>query len=157
MIRRAAAADFEKLVDIWRDGFREAHAGLVPEALYEKRTPANLGGRLAKMGDALRVAGPAGAPLGMCVVTDAELSQIYVAPAGRGTGMAQALLADGQARIAAGGHARGWLKCALGNERAAAFYLRQGWENMGVVTLQLDLPEGPFPLDVCRFEVALDS
>jgi GNAT superfamily N-acetyltransferase len=83
------------------------------------------------MGADVRVAGPVGAPDGFCEIEGHEVSQIFVAPGARGGGTAEALLADAERRLAAKGIARGYLYCVPGNLRAARFYARCGWEDMG--------------------------
>ena len=64
--------------------------------------------------------GPAGAPLGLCMLKDDELYQLYVAARRAATGVAAALLADGEARLAARGVATAWLACAVGNRSRRA-------------------------------------
>ena len=67
------------------------------------------------------VAGPSGAPVGLCVLRDDELYQLYVAREARGSGVAQELVADAETRLAANGVSVAWLACAIGNERAGRF------------------------------------
>jgi hypothetical protein len=45
-----------------------------------------------------------------------------------------------------------WLACAIGNDRAAHFYERNGWLRAGLKTIHLELPTGHFPLEVWRYE-----
>ena len=80
---------------------------------------------------------------------------MYVAPAARGTGAAQALMADAEARIRGAGHGRAWLACAIGNAMAARFYEKCGWVNVGTEVVDLDVPHGAFALKVWRFEKVL--
>jgi hypothetical protein len=47
---------------------------------------------------------------------------------------------------------RAWLACAIGNMRAARFYEKMGWALAGVFESVLQLPDGPFALDVWRYE-----
>jgi ribosomal protein S18 acetylase RimI-like enzyme len=82
----------------------------------------------------VRVAGPPGAPLGFCMLKGDELYQIYVAAEARGSDVAAALLADGEARLAARGVPVAWLACAIGNHRAARFYEKSGWQRIGIWT-----------------------
>ena len=90
--------------------------------LARARTLTSFRARLAAALDDTRVAGPAGAPLGLCMLKDDELNQLYVAREARGSGVAAALLADGEARLAERGVTTAWLACAVGNDRAARFY-----------------------------------
>ena len=73
----------------------------------------------------------------------------------RGTGVAAALMDDGEARLAARGVTTAWLACAIGNDRAARFYEKRGWRRVGVVTSHLTTPDGEFAVDVWRYEKTL--
>ena len=150
-VRPARPDDIPALAGIWHDGWHEAHAADVPAALTALRTLPDFIRRLHAMGDDLRVAGPIGAPIGFCAILKDELYQLYVAPAGRGTGLAACLVADAEARIAQAGHKAAHLACGLENNVAAGFYRRQGWTEEGVVEVTLDTSTGPFPLPIRRF------
>jgi ribosomal protein S18 acetylase RimI-like enzyme len=89
------------------------------------------------------------------MIHEDELYQLYVSPQARGTGIAAALLADGEARLAANGTATAWLACAIGNQRAARFYEKCGWRRVGNMINRLDTPHGIFPLEVWRYEKRL--
>jgi uncharacterized protein (DUF924 family) len=86
-----------------------------------------------------------------------ELYQLFVSAQGRGSGVAAALIADAEARLAARGVEPAWLTCAIGNDRAARFYEKCGWQRTGTVTEELDTPEGTLRLDVWRFEKRLNT
>jgi GNAT superfamily N-acetyltransferase len=103
----------------------------------------------------VRVIGPRGAPLGFSIVKGDELNQLFVASAARGTGVAAALIGEAEARVAARGAEAIWLTCAIGNARAARFYEKRGWRRAGTVRDVLETPDGPFPLDVWRYEKPL--
>jgi GNAT superfamily N-acetyltransferase len=152
-IRKPEPAESDALAQLWFDGWQDAHARIVPDELRRARTLVSFRERMrAGLADA-RVVGPKGAPLGFAMLKGDELYQLYVAAAGvRGTGVAAALIADAEARIAATGAATAWLACAIGNERAARFYEKSGWHRTGVVTSRLETPDGIFPLDVWRYE-----
>ena len=154
-IRSALPEDLDPLARLWRDGWVEAHAAHVPPELTAKRTLQSFRTRLDGFGDRLRVAGPPGAPLGMCVIADDEIDQVFVAPKARGTGLAQALLNDGEARLAANGVTRAHLLCVIENSRAVRFYELQGWENTGPSSEAVYTEDGPFFFDVLRFEKTL--
>lgn len=156
-IRPAQSIDLDPLARLWHAGWREAHLRHVPEALARKRTLTSFRKRLDGFGDKLRVAGSPGRPIGFCTTGAGEVDQLFVAPAARGTGLARRLLADGEARLAAGGTTRAFLLCVIENTRAARFYAREGWTDMGVSTETLQTEDGPFRLDVLRFEKRLDA
>lgn len=154
-IRAAQAGELDALARLWYDAWQDAHAQIVPAELVRLRTLESF--RL-RLGDALadvRTTGPLGAPLGFCMVQGEELYQLFVAASARGSGVAAALLADGETRLAAAGVETAWLACAIGNERAARFYEKNGWQRTGVVTSRLETPDGLFLLDVWRYEKPL--
>ncbi|MEL7464114.1 MAG: GNAT family N-acetyltransferase [Pseudomonadota bacterium] len=137
---------------VWLDAWRDGHLGNVPEALIKHRTLESFADRLAKMGDAVRVAGPEGAPLGFCAIKGDELHQLFVSAAARGAGVAQILLADGERRIAAGGATVAFLDCSPGNDRAAAFYRKCGWTFRVETMWDVETEDGPFSMPAWIFE-----
>lgn len=151
-LRAADPSEFDALVRLWMTGWDEAHRPIMPPAFVRLRTPEDFQARMRRIYGALRVIGPVGEPLGFHSVQGDELDQLYVSAQARGAGVAATLLADAEARIAAGGHTIAWLACAIGNERAARFYEKHGWRRTGVVTHRPDTPAGPFALDVWRYE-----
>ena len=100
----------------------------------------------------LRVIGPVGSPVGFHLLKADELYQFYVAAAARGQGVAQELIADAETCLAAQGHAIAWLACAIGNGRAARFYEKCGWRRSGNFVSRLETADGPFDLEVWRYE-----
>ena len=151
-VRAADESDVEELASLWYDGWRDAHARIVPEALARYRTLESFTQRLRSALPSVRVVGPAGRPLGFCVTRKDELYQLYVSADARGTGVAAALLGDAEARLATTGVATAWLACAIGNQRAARFYEKSGWRLAGHMINELDTPDGLFPLEVWRYE-----
>lgn len=151
-VRTAEAAEVEYLANLWYDGWQDAHKQILPAELARHRTLESFRLRLQTTLPNVRVAGPVGQPLGMCIVKDDELYQLYVSASARGTGVAAALLSDAEAHFRAKGVERAWLACAIGNERAAKFYEKNGWRRVGPRLIQLDTPEGLFPLEVWRYE-----
>lgn len=150
-------ADFAATARLWHDGWHEAHAGHVPADLVAARTLDRFLARVRDLGDGTRVMGPTGDPFGMCDIDGAELNQLFVSPRARGTGAAVTLLQDGEARLAAAGHARAHLFCLPENARAAAFYARQGWQDMGLFNM-VPPDAGPVTRLMCiRFEKDLTA
>lgn len=154
-LRAVHPADLDSLAQLWFDGWHEAHAAHVPAELTAKRTIESFRTRLGATGDRLRVAGAIGAPLGFCAIQKNELYQLFIGTGARGTGLAAQLLADGEARLAAKGVTRAFLLCVPENLRAFHFYQRQGWENCGLSREAVETLEGPFAVDVLRFEKTL--
>lgn len=155
-VRLAADAELDALAALWHDAWRDAHLGIVPEDLVRLRTLPSFRQRLhAALAD-VRVVGRPGAPLGFSLIKGDELYQLFVAAPARGTGVAKALIADAEARLAASGVATAWLACAIGNERAACFYEKCGWHRTGVYTNLAETDGGTFALDVWRYEKQLN-
>jgi ribosomal protein S18 acetylase RimI-like enzyme len=96
--------------------------------------------------------GPSGDPVGFCIVTGAELYQLYVSARSRGSGVSAALIADAEARLSESGVQTAWLACAIGNERAARFYEKRGWSRVGTMVYRLDASAGASSLEVLRYE-----
>ena len=155
--RLAEASEMPVLARLWCDAWREAHEAYVPVELTAIRTLESFEERLRRFGDALRVAGPTGAPLGLCVVKGDELNQLLTSSAARGQGVAQALIADGEARIAAAGHKMAWLDVVKENDRAIRFYEKCGWRKRGIEVTPLDTLDQPFSLEVLIMEKLLSD
>lgn len=151
-LRVAEQAEVELLAKLWYDGWQDAHARIVPAELAKHRTLERFTQRLRSALPSLRVADASGRPLGFSVIKDDELYQLYVSADARGSGVAAVLLADAERRLAASGVKTAWLACAIGNERAACFYEKNGWHRVGNMINQLDTPDGLFPLEVWRYE-----
>ena len=151
VVRPARAEDGDRVAAIWEQGWREVHPGAVPAALVEARTSASFRQRAAdRVADTL-VAEAAGAVVGFVMTEHDEVDQVYVAPAGRGTGTAAALLAAAEERIRATGHHAAWLAVVGGNARARAFYGRQGWVDEGEFTHDAPGPDGPIAVTAHRY------
>jgi ribosomal protein S18 acetylase RimI-like enzyme len=154
-VRPATEAEIDHLARLWHEGWNDAHGKLAPEGLTKARTVDSFRERLAAALDDTRVIGLPGAPLGLCMIKDDELYQLYVARQARGTGAAAALIADGEARLAARGFATVWLACAIGNDRAARFYEKCGWVIAREVMNRLETPAGVFEIPIWRYEKAV--
>jgi GNAT superfamily N-acetyltransferase len=154
-VRDARPGEVPALARVWYDAWQDAHASILPADLRRLRTLESFAARLAAALPGVRVVGAPGVPVGFCIAHGTELQQLFVAASARGTGVATALVADAEARLAAAGVEIAWLGCAIGNERAARFYERRGWRRAGTVTLRLETSAGPFPLEVWRYEKRL--
>lgn len=151
-VRLAESEELDSLAKIWYDGWRDAHAAIVPAALAEIRTLENFRERLAGLLDETRVVGDVGEPLGFSITKDDELYQLYVSAAARGKGVAHVLIAEVESRLASRGYDTAWLACAIGNDRAARFYEKSGWHNARTFVSELPVPNGTFLLEVWRYE-----
>jgi ribosomal protein S18 acetylase RimI-like enzyme len=154
-VRDPAPEDIPALVRIWYDGYRDAHAALLPEALVRTRTLGSFLDRMKEHLSDVRVVGTVGAPLGFYMLQADELYQLYVAAEGRGVGVAAALIADAETKMRESGIETAWLACAIGNERAARFYEKSGWRLVGTFVNRLETLAGPIDLEVLRYEKRL--
>lgn len=154
-VRTAQEVEVDPLARIWYDGWQDAHAKILPPELARHRTFDSFKARLGLSLSAVRVVGAVGHPLGFSLTKDDELYQLYVAAQSRGGGVAAALLENAEKRIYAHGFHTAWLACAIGNERAARFYEKNGWVCIGKMRSELPTPKGAFSLEVWRYEKAL--
>jgi GNAT superfamily N-acetyltransferase len=134
ILRPATTVDVQAIADLFHRGWHDAHPGRVPDGLTERRTPDAFRDRVARRvaeTDETTVAEVDGSIAGFIMVAGDEAEQVYVDRAHRGSGVAAALLTEAERQIAAGGHDVAWLAVVRGNERAQAFYARQGWVDEG--------------------------
>ncbi len=155
IVRNCEASEIDRLAQIWFDGWQDAHAQILPEALALMRTLKSFQERLRAALSRVRVVGEPGSPTGFCMTKGAELYQLYVSAGARGSGAAADLILDAETRFRADAVCKAWLACAIGNERAARFYEKHGWIRTGNVIEQLEVGSGTFPLEVWRYEKLL--
>ena len=154
-VRAARPEDVEALARLWTDGWRDVHVALVPPELTALRTPQSFRARLAaRLGDTF-VAEADGVAIAFFMLKDAELYQFYVSAPARGTGVAAPLMTAAEDRLRERGIAVAHLGCAIGNDRAARFYEKAGWQRTGIVADMVETSAGPFRLEVWRYEKAL--
>jgi aclacinomycin oxidase len=154
-VRAATEEEVGRLAAIWHQGWHEAHAAILPAQLTRIRTLDSFRDRLRAALASVRVVGPPGEPSGFAMVQGDELYQLFVTASARGSGVAAALVAEAEARLAAAGVEIAWLACAIGNERAARFYEKCGWRRTATMINPLDTPDGLLPLEVWRYEKRL--
>jgi GNAT superfamily N-acetyltransferase len=154
-MRDARVSEIGLLAKLWFDGWKDAHARIVPAELARLRTLQSFEERLRSASRGVRVVGVVGAPVGFYILKGAELYQFYVSSNARGSGIAAVLMADAEARLGKGGVHTAWLACAIGNDRAARFYEKCGWSRAGTVTDHVEVPGGTFALEVWRYEKSL--
>ena len=141
-----------QIVEMWHQGWHDAHASVVPCELVALRTKGSFTDRVQQLRSDFRVAIFKDEILGFCILRGDELYQMYVSRTARGKGVAAALIADAETCMRGAGHRTAWLDCAIGNDRAARFYEKSGWENVKTVVTHLDTSKGHFSLEVWRFE-----
>jgi ribosomal protein S18 acetylase RimI-like enzyme len=150
-VRNMCDADLDRVADIWHVAWHEAHAGYVPKALVAHRTRAQFADRLKSMLDHTRVSGPVGAPHGFCATDKNQIDQIFVDSTSRSSGVAQALMDDGETRIRANGFEDGFLYCIAQNARAIRFYEKSGWTRGELVNAPVVAGDGHFNLECLIF------
>jgi putative acetyltransferase len=136
ILRPASADDVEAVTRIFHEGWHDVHPGRVPEGLTERRTREAFHDRVSRrvaVTDDTTVAVVDGVVAGFVMVSDDEAEQVYVERGFRGTTVATALLTEAERRIAEAGHDVAFLVVVRGNDRAQAFYARQGWTDEGDV------------------------
>jgi putative acetyltransferase len=134
ILRPATADDIDAIAELFHRGWHEVHPGRVPDGLTERRTPDAFLDRVTARvteTDETTVAEVDGQVAGFVMVHDDEAEQVYVDRDFRGSGVAGLLLAEAERRIAAAGHDVAFLAVVRGNDRAQAFYTRQGWSDEG--------------------------
>lgn len=155
LVRPARPDDIDQLSRLWYEGWHEAHASLVPAELTQLRTLDSFSQRLAAAIADVRVIGSSGGPSGFCWLKGSEVYQLFVSTDARGTGVAAALLAEAERQLCGAGIKDAWLACAIGNDRAAAFYEKHGWRRIGTLINDVETSEGSFSLEVWRYEKRL--
>jgi putative acetyltransferase len=151
-IRKATQEDIGTLAQMWHEGWHVAHGAIVDVELVRTRTLPEFTARTAAHLDQTHVALIDGAIVGFFMVEGDELYQFYVSGAHQGRGAARTMMSLAEAVLP---RPRAWLGCTVGNNRAAAFYLKCGWQNTGEVVLEMESAQGPLPVRVWRFEKAL--
>jgi putative acetyltransferase len=136
ILRPATADDVEAVTAVFHQGWHDVHPGRVPDGLTERRTIEAFRDRVSQRiaeTDETTVAEVDGVIAGFIMVAGDEAEQVYVDRAFRGTDVATLLLTEAEHQIAAAGHEVAFLVVVRGNERAQAFYARQGWADQGDV------------------------
>jgi GNAT superfamily N-acetyltransferase len=154
-VRAGQLDEVPALAWLWCDGWQDAHAEIVPQALARARTLESFTERMARGLLEVGAVGPRGAPLGFYMLKGDELYQFYVGAKARGRGVAQVLMADAEARLRKRGTKTAWLACAIGNDRAARFYEKAGWSRACTFLSRLETVEGLFHLEVWQYEKSL--
>ncbi len=134
ILRPATPADVDAVADLFDRGWHDVHPGLVPDGLTERRTSEAFHDRVAQRladTDETTVAEVDGRVAGFVMVAGDEAEQVYVDRPFRGAGVAALLLTEAERQIAAAGHDVAWLAVVRGNDRAQAFYAKQGWVDEG--------------------------
>lgn len=154
VLRAATRDDVEDIATIWHHAWIDGHRGHVPPGLEAHRQLDHFLARVPPRIEVTTVAVAGGAVVGFVSVHEDELEELFVAAAARGTGVAAALLAHGEARIAAR-FDRAWLAVVAGNVRARRFYERCGWSDAGALDYPAETLSGSFIVPSRRYEKEL--
>lgn len=76
------------------------------------------------------------------------MAQLFIEPSWQGAGLGCLLLAAAETAMRRGGVEEAYLTCAVGNERARAFYLRHGWSEQGVESYPAQVEDDTTPVSV---------
>ncbi|MGW6934090.1 N-acetyltransferase family protein [Lentzea sp. NPDC054927] len=150
-LRRATPEDAPAVARIWYPGWCDAHLGNVPQRLVDLRREGTFEPRALEHVEHTTVATVDGEVAGFVMVVGDEVEQVYVSAVHRGSGVASALLAAAEQRVAANGHSVAWLAVVAGNVRARRFYERQGWTDEGLFDHRAPHPDGPVPVSAHRY------
>jgi ribosomal protein S18 acetylase RimI-like enzyme len=155
VLRPALDADIDAICTIWHNGWRDGHLGHVPAALLRHRRLDDFHVLVAARLDTTTVATIESVVVGFVTLHDDEIEQIYVAASARGSGVANALLAQGETVIGARSD-RAWLAVVAGNARARRFYERNGWCDTGPIVNPAPTAKGAsIPVPARRYEKRL--
>lgn len=145
-------AYLQQTARIWHAGWHKAHADIVPDALTQLRTYDDFVRRLGALQTETTIAMSGSDMLGFVIVLKDELYQMFVDQKAQGSGVAKILMERALKQIHENGAKTAWLSCSIGNDRAAAFYEKMGWRNVGEESVAVDTSKGAFKLVVWRFE-----
>ncbi|WP_337270241.1 GNAT family N-acetyltransferase [Oryzifoliimicrobium ureilyticus] len=154
-IRPAEIADHNEIVQLWHQGWHNAHADLVPSEVLAFRTKEHFKLWLKEARDAFFVAIDDIGVIGFISVKEAEVVKLYVSNRARGTGATHVLLSFAEKLLHKAGISKAVLLCTAGNIRAERFYQREGWELSHSFEEALWIPEGvseKFIVSTHRFE-----
>ena len=151
LLRAATHEDVEAIASIWHGAWGDGHTGNVPAELHPYRTLEHFLERVPERIAATTVAELAGRVVGFVTLHDDELEQIFVAREARGTGAATRLIRHAETVIGQR-YDTAWLAVVAGNDRALAFYTREGWHDAGEIDYAAQIPGGALRIPTRRYE-----
>ena len=126
-IRPAETSDHERIIQLWHQGWHDAHPDIVPPEVLAFRTKDHFTLWREEAQDAFFVAIYGTGVLGFVSVKGAEVVKLYVSNRARGTGAARALPSFAEKLLRDAAITKAVLFCTTGNIRAERFYVREGW------------------------------
>jgi putative acetyltransferase len=151
-IRAATDNDAGAIAQMWHMGWHQGHAAVVDADLVRLRTPAEFVSRTNAHLTQCHVALIEDEIAGFYMIIEDELYQFYVGAAHQGRGVAGALMIAAEDALAG---RLAWLACSVGNERAAAFYRKAGWEHVRTGPYEVETSDGPREVEEWRFQKQL--
>ena len=146
---KATAADIPAIAALWHAGWHQGHAAFAPAALVASRKPSEFEDRVTARLEQTVLAREGGVLAGFYMLDGDEVYQFYVDAPFQGQGVAGALMSAAEAGLAG---RVAWLACSVGNERAAGFYAKAGWQRGPEQVYQAETASGPLDVTVIRFE-----
>lgn len=153
-LRAATTDDVDAIATVWHDGWVDGHLGHVPATLHPHRRRGDFRRRVPAVLDATTVATTASGVVGLVMVRDDEVEQLYVDARARGGGTAAALLRCAE-RLIAVRFDCAWLAVVPGNTRARRFYAREGWHDTGTIEHPAPIANGSISVTAHRYEKRL--
>ena len=142
MQRYALRADVPEVTAIYHAVWHETQAPFMPPEECKLRKPQFFEERMSALLATTLVAERAGSIVGFATWQDHLLSQFYVAPTHRGSGLASELIASCEIEMARLGTTVAELHCIVGNDRARRFYERMSWRHGGEIQKQVSGSHG---------------
>lgn len=150
-IRHAEEADFPAIAHVWHASWHVSEGRLYPAAAqgrdlawFEVRANTNAGRMI--------VAEIQGEIVGFSGWEEDGIDQLFVVPEYIGFGVAQCLLSAAEDVLRSQGYQKVWLHCALGNDRARAFYEKQGWRVVHEFDVEMKTNTAPVPARAWHLE-----
>jgi GNAT superfamily N-acetyltransferase len=140
-VRPLLPSDHAAVAALWHSAWNDAHVALFPHEIVAMRTPETFVHRLRALAEDSFVAIDRNIPIAFGAVVDDEIDQFYVERSWRGTGLAKLFLDVLERHLTGRGVRLARIQCARGNDRAQAFYARQGWRDAGVRDLPIWMPD----------------
>lgn len=150
MIRPATVADAPAIGEVHVRSWQAAYAGLIPDDFLAGLSAASRAASWARLigdGNRVLVAEEDGVVAGFAAYGDGRLYALYLLPEYWGRGLGRALH-DRVVEEMSGDSAILWVLST--NERAKAFYVRQGWVDDGVTQTET-IGDGRVTLEETRF------
>ena len=127
-IKHAADEDRQFIVNIWHQGWHDAHHDLVPKNVIAFREVEHFHVWLDECILSTFVAWSGDTLVGFHSLDQNELTKLYVRRDARGLGMARKLLIHAENLLSNQGVLVAELFCTAGNVRAQRFYERHNWK-----------------------------